>query len=98
MDGIMSFSTAPLRVAFCCGLVVSLTAIAYAIFIIARTLTFGVDVPGYASLLVVTLLLGGIQLLALGIIGEYLGHVFNEVKHRPGYLVQESKIDGEHQD
>ena len=56
------------------------------------------DVPGYASLLVVTLLLGGIQLLALGIIGEYLGRVFNEVKHRPGYLVQESKIDGEHQD
>lgn len=97
MDGIMSFSTAPLRIAFCCGLAVSTAATAYAIFIIARTLIHGVDVPGYASILVVMLLLGGIQLLALGIIGEYLGRVFNEVKRRPGYLVQEARINGEHQ-
>ena len=98
MDGIMSFSTTPLRIAFCCGLVVSLTAIAYAIFIIARTLAFGVDVPGYASLLVIVLTLGGIPLLPLGIIGEYLGRVFTEVKHRPGYLVQEARINKEYQD
>ena len=97
MDGIMSFSTTPLRIAFCCGLVVSLTAITYAIFIIARTLVYGVDVPGYASLLVIVLTLDGIQLLALGIIGEYLGRVFTEVKRRPGYLVQEARINNEYQ-
>lgn len=93
----MSFSTTPLRIAFCCGLVVSLTAITYAIFIIARTLVYGVDVPGYASLLVIVLTLDGIQLLALGIIGEYLGRVFTEVKRRPGYLVQEARINNEYQ-
>ena len=97
MVGIMSFSTTPLRIAFCCGLVVSLTAITYAIFIIARTLVYGVDVPGYASLLVIVLTLDGIQLLALGIIGEYLGRVFTEVKRRPGYLVQEARINNEYQ-
>ncbi|MBW3094204.1 glycosyltransferase family 2 protein [Bifidobacterium sp. 64T4] len=98
MDGIMSFSTAPLRIAFCCGLAVSVAALAYAVVIIARTLVYGVDVPGYASLLVVVLTLGGIQLLALGIIGEYLGRVFTEVKRRPGYLVQEARINNEYQD
>lgn len=93
LDGIMSFSTAPLRLATWAGLTVSLGAIAYALFIVVRTLVAGIDVPGYASLLVAVLLLGGLQLLGLGIIGEYLGRVFTEVKRRPDYLVAEASLE-----
>lgn len=89
LDGITSFTTAPLRVASYVGILVSILASGYAAYIVARTLTLGVDVPGYASLLVAVLLLGGLQLLALGVIGEYLGRMFTEVKRRPDYLVEE---------
>ena len=58
-----------------------------------RTLAWGVDVPGYASIMVVVLILGGVQLLSLGIIGEYLGRIFMQTKNRPVYLVQEQKIN-----
>ncbi len=87
LDGLTSFSTVPLRIWTYVGLVVSLLAFFYASFLILRTLVAGVDLPGYASLMVVMLFLGGIQLISLGVIGEYLGRVFIEVKQRPVYLV-----------
>jgi polyisoprenyl-phosphate glycosyltransferase len=64
-------------------------ALAYGVYLIARTIVRGVDVPGYASLMVVVLFLGGLQLLSLGIIGEYLGRVYDEVKARPLYVVRQ---------
>lgn len=88
VEGITSFSSWPLRVWSYLGLGISLLALLYGLFLIIRTLLFGSDVPGYASLAVMMLFLGGIQLISLGIIGEYLGRVFEEVKGRPLYLVQ----------
>ena len=90
LDGITSFSLFPLKVWSYIGLVVSLISLLYASFLIIRTLIFGVDVPGYASLMVAVLFFGGIQLITLGIIGEYLGRVYEEVKRRPLYFVRES--------
>lgn len=90
IDGITSSSTWPLRVWSYFGAVISLCAFAYAGYMIVRTLAFGADVPGYASLMVVVLFMGGINLLTLGIIGEYLGRAYMEVKGRPLYLVRES--------
>jgi glycosyltransferase involved in cell wall biosynthesis len=87
LDGLTSFSTMPLRVWTYVGLTVSLLSFLYASFLVFRTLVAGVDLPGYASLMVVILFLGGIQLISLGVIGEYLGRVFIEVKQRPVYLV-----------
>lgn len=89
LDGLTSFSTMPLRVWTYVGLAVSLLSFLYASFLIFRTLIVGVDLPGYASLMVVILFLGGIQLISLGVIGEYLGRVFIEVKQRPVYLVDQ---------
>lgn len=89
IDGITSFSLLPLKIWTYIGLVISLISFLYASFLIIRTLIYGVDWPGYASLMVAVLFLGGIQLLTLGIIGEYLGRVYEEVKSRPLYLVRE---------
>jgi polyisoprenyl-phosphate glycosyltransferase len=89
LEGITSFTTAPLKVGSYVGLLISLGAAVYGFIIIVRTLIYGNPVPGYPSLLVVVLFLGGFQLLTLGIIGEYLGRVFNEAKHRPLYFVRE---------
>ncbi|NER21053.1 MAG: glycosyltransferase family 2 protein [Symploca sp. SIO1C2] len=90
IDGITSFSFLPLKVWSYIGLVISFLAFLYATFLVIRTLIFGVDLPGYASLMVTVLFLGGIQLITLGIIGEYLGRVYEEVKGRPLYLVRDS--------
>ena len=90
LDGITSFSFFPLKVWSYIGLVVSFISLLYASFLIIRTLIFGIDVPGYASLMVAVLFFGGIQLITLGIIGEYLGRVYEEVKRRPLYFVRES--------
>lgn len=87
LDGLTSFSTVPLRVWTYVGLIVSLMSFGYASFLIFRTFIEGVDLPGYASLMVVILFLGGIQLISLGVLGEYLGRVFIEVKQRPIYLI-----------
>ena len=87
LDGLTSFSTMPLRVWTYVGLTVSLLSFIYASFLVFRTLIIGIDLPGYASLMVVILFLGGIQLISLGVLGEYLGRVFIEVKQRPIYLV-----------
>lgn len=88
VQGFLSFTVAPLRWATFLGLVVSLGAFAYMIFVLVKTLIVGDPVAGYPSLMIVLLFLGGVQLLSLGIIGEYLGKVFEEIKHRPVYIVQ----------
>jgi glycosyltransferase involved in cell wall biosynthesis len=88
LDGVVSFSTAPLRAWFYVGVVIATIAVLYAIFIVTRVLLLGIDTPGYASLLIAVLLMGAIQLLSLGIIGEYLGRLFLEVKGRPIYVVE----------
>jgi len=87
-DGIFAFSTVPLRLAMIIGLISSATALVYAVYTIIKTIISGVDVPGYASLLVVSLTLSGIILICLGFIGEYLGRIYNEVKGRPIYVVK----------
>jgi glycosyltransferase involved in cell wall biosynthesis len=87
INGITSFTTAPLRIASFMGVVVSAVAFFYLIYIIIVTNFFGEPVQGYPTIMVTMLFLGGVQLLSLGIIGEYLGRVFNEVKGRPGYFV-----------
>jgi glycosyltransferase involved in cell wall biosynthesis len=89
VEGIVSFSTAPLRVATFLGGLVSFAAFAYLLYIVIRTLIFGTDLAGYPSTMAVILFLGGAQLLSLGIIGEYVGRIFNETKQRPLYLVEE---------
>ncbi len=89
IEGITSFSTVPLRIWSYVGVIFALFAISYALFLIFRTIMMGVDVPGYASLMVVVLFLGGINLLTLGIFGEYLGRTYMEAKGRPLYLVRE---------
>jgi polyisoprenyl-phosphate glycosyltransferase len=90
VEGFTSFTIAPLKIATYLGLAIAAFAFTYAIYIIFKTLVYGDPVAGYPSLMVVVLMLGGIQLVGIGIIGEYLGRVFNEVKHRPLYLVQET--------
>jgi len=89
LEGITSFTMAPLKLASYVGLATSLAAVVYGMVIIIRTLIFGNPVAGYPSLLVFVLFLGGLQLLTLGIIGEYLGRIFNESKQRPLYFVRE---------
>ncbi|MGF1479121.1 MAG: glycosyltransferase family 2 protein [Cyanophyceae cyanobacterium] len=89
IDGITSFSFLPLKIWGYVGLFISFVSLLYAVLLVLRTLIFGIDVPGYASLMVAVLFLGGIQLLTLGIIGEYLARVYEEVKERPLYLVRD---------
>ena len=87
LNGIMSYTTAPLRLASVLGLVVSFVAFLYLIYIIVVTNLYGEPVQGYPTIMVTVLFLGGVQLLSLGILGEYIGRVFNEVKGRPGYFI-----------
>jgi polyisoprenyl-phosphate glycosyltransferase len=89
IDGITSFTTAPLRISTFIGVVVSLIAFIYLLAIIVQTIFFGNDLAGYPSTLAVILFLGGVQLLSIGIIGEYVGRIFNETKQRPLYLIEE---------
>lgn len=87
LDGVFSFTTMPLKVWTYLGAIISLVAFSYALFLIIRTLVSGSDVPGYASLMVAVLFMGGIQLMSLGIIGEYVGRIYRETKRRPLYVV-----------
>ena len=89
LEGITSFSTAPLKIWTYVGLGVSAMALLYAMLIVGRTLVHGVDVPGYASLMAGSMFLGGVQLIGIGVLGEYVGRIYNEVKRRPVYLVRE---------
>lgn len=88
LDGIFSFSTVPLKLWTYVGLVTAIFGFGYATYTIARTLIFGIDVPGYASLLVLMLVLNGFLLIGIGVLGEYVGRIFSEVKRRPLYLVE----------
>ncbi|SOZ15396.1 prophage-derived bactoprenol glucosyl transferase [Cupriavidus taiwanensis] len=88
LEGITSFSTMPLRSWTYIGVAIALGAFGYGAFIVARTLVLGIDVPGYASLLSALLFLGGIQLIGLGVVGEYVGRIYDEAKGRPIYLVR----------
>ncbi len=89
VDGITSFSVAPLRLASILGLFISTVAFIYLVFVIVKTLIFGDPVAGYPSMISIILFMGGIQLIVLGIIGEYVGRIFYEAKARPDYLVSE---------
>jgi glycosyltransferase involved in cell wall biosynthesis len=89
LDGIASFTTIPLRVWSYLGLVVSLFAFCYAMMFLITTLVYGTDVPGYPSLIISVMFFAGVQLISLGVIGEYLGRVYEEVKGRPLFLVAE---------
>lgn len=88
IDGLTSFTTAPLRWSAIIGLLISFAGFIYMLVIIFKTLFSGIDVPGYSSTMVVILFLGGIQLIFLGVIGEYLGRTFNETKGRPLYFIE----------
>ncbi len=93
IEGITSYTTSPLKIATVVGLFVSMSAFTYMIYVILKALFIGDPVAGYPTIMVVMLFLGGVQLLSLGIIGEYIGRIFNETKNRPVYFVRE--IDGE---
>lgn len=90
LDGITSFSSLPLRIWGYFGFLLACIGFLYAIYIIVRTLIQGVDLPGYPSILVFILFFSGIQLISIGILGEYIGRLFTEVKQRPMYLVEAS--------
>ena len=93
LNGLMSYTTAPLRLASVAGLIVSVAAFAYLVYIIVVTNVIGEKVQGFPTVMVTMLFLGGIQLLSLGILGEYVAKIFNEAKGRPGYFV--SSYNGE---
>lgn len=88
MDGITSFSIRPLRIATAVGGLVALSAFIYGMVIVFKTMMFGEPITGYPSMMVVQLALGGIQLLSIGLMGEYIGRIFIETKNRPLYLIQ----------
>lgn len=90
IDGITSASTVPLRIWSYVGALIALFALGYAAFLIVKTLIFGAVVPGYASIMVSVLFLGGVQLISLGVLGEYVGRILTETKQRPIYVLRES--------
>lgn len=87
LEGITSFTVAPLKVATYVGLAVAMLALMYGVFVIWKAMIFGDSVKGYPSLMAVILFLGGVQLISVGVLGEYIGRIFNEVKRRPLYLI-----------
>lgn len=89
LDAVTSFSSLPLKVWSYLGVVISLFAFLYALFLAGLKIVRGIDVPGYASIMVAVLFFGGVQLISLGVIGEYLARTYNEVKGRPLYLVRD---------
>ncbi len=88
VNGITSFTIAPLRLVSFVGIVVALAAFVYMLYVIIKAVIYGDPVAGYPSLMAVLLLIGGLQLLGIGILGEYVGRIFNEVKNRPVYFVE----------
>jgi glycosyltransferase involved in cell wall biosynthesis len=88
LDGITSFSTAPLKIWTYIGILGAICSFSYGTFIILRTLMIGKDIPGFASLLVGILFLGSLQLMSIGMLGEYIGRIYMESKRRPTYLVR----------
>nr|WP_203687375.1 glycosyltransferase [Streptomyces sp. SID14515] len=90
IDGLLSFNNRPLRLAIYAGFWVFVSALAYALWTVVRVVLHGVDTPGYATLLIAVVALSGIQLVTLGVIGEYVGRIYHEAKHRPPYVVRET--------
>ena len=88
LDGIFASTTVPLRIWTYIGMVMALASLAYSAAIVGRTLLFGTDVPGYASTLILILVFGGLNMFALGIIGEYVGRIYTEVRQRPVYIIR----------
>jgi glycosyltransferase involved in cell wall biosynthesis len=88
LDGITSFSTLPLRIWMYIGFLISFLSFLYGSAIVINTLILGVDTPGYASMITVILFLGGIQLIGIGILGEYIGRIYKETKKRPLYIIE----------
>ena len=93
LEGITSFSTAPLKVWTYIGGLGALVSFVYAAFIITRTIVRGVDMPGYASLLVAIIFFGSLQLVSIGLLGEYIGRIYLETKNRPSYLVRQHHVN-----
>jgi len=89
IEGVTSFSIAPLQIATYFGFVISVLSFAYAVYTVGKTLIYGVDVPGYASILVAILFFGGVQLVFIGVVGEYVGRIYDEVKRRPIYTIEQ---------
>jgi glycosyltransferase involved in cell wall biosynthesis len=89
LDGITSFSTVPLRMSSVLGLCISIAALVYAVVFFIKTLILGIDVPGFPTLIISIMVLSGAQLISLGVLGEYLGRIYEEVKRRPLYIVAE---------
>ena len=92
IDGITSFSVGPLKVATFSGGIISLLSLIFAIQIVIQTLIMGKDVPGYASTITSVLFMGGIQLITIGILSEYVGKIYLEIKGRPQYIVKEKIV------
>ena len=90
LEGITSFSTAPLRIWTYLGMVTAVAAFVYGAFLIGWVMLLGREVPGYASLITVVLFLGGVQLIGIGVLGEYLGRIYIEAKERPVYIVRDT--------
>ncbi|MGW6457792.1 glycosyltransferase family 2 protein [Streptomyces sp. NPDC055078] len=90
IDGLMSFNSRPLRMAVHAGLWLFLSALAYALWIVANAIAHGVETPGYATLIAVIVGMSGVQITTLGVIGEYVGRIYHESKHRPHYVVRET--------
>ena len=95
MDGMASFSTVPLRLVSGLGLVISFVAFIYILITLIQTMIFGIDVPGYVTTLCAVLFLGGVIELSIGVLGEYLGHMYKETKHRPLFIIKQSNLDAE---
>ena len=89
LDGITSFSTVPLRIWLYIGMFISFCSFIFGSIIIIKTLIYGIDLPGYASLFSMMLFLGGIQLMGIGILGEYIGRIYKEAKRRPAYIIED---------
>jgi glycosyltransferase involved in cell wall biosynthesis len=98
MDGITAFSTFPLRIASYLGSIISATSFVYLVYIIIKTLAVGKDVPGYASTITLMLFIGGIIILACGILGEYVAKIYMEVKNRPVYIIRKTNIENPRDD
>jgi hypothetical protein len=92
IEGLTSFTVAPLRLASILGALLAATALFFGVWIMLRTMLFGQDVPGYPSLVVGIMVIGGVQLLMIGILGEYIGKLLSEIKARPVYFVAEHSV------
>ena len=84
----MSFSATPLKIASVAGFAIAVAALLYGAWLVGKTLVLGIDLPGYASTIALVLFLGGLQLLSLGVLGEYVARIYDEVKARPLYVVR----------